>query len=86
MKTKNIFCNEYFFSVDQLIDTLSVKRLDGFALKAIFLVLFVGWFVCCFFFGIFFIQFLYFGFKMFVLVLQLQSKINETYQTHIRFK
>ena len=23
---------------------------------------------------------------MFVLVLQLQSKINETYQTHIRFK
>ena len=50
MKTKNIVCNEYFFSVDQLIDTLSVKRLDGFALKAIFLVLFVGWFVCCFFF------------------------------------
>ena len=45
MKTKNIFCNEYFFSVDQLIGTLSVKRLDGFALKAICLVLFVCLFV-----------------------------------------
>jgi len=27
-----------------------------------------------------------FGFEMFVLVLQLQSKINKTYQTEIRFK
>ena len=40
------------FLVDQLIETLSVKRLDRFALKVICLVLFVDLFVCLFF-GIF---------------------------------
>ena len=57
------------------------------------LVLLVGWsvglFVCLFVFWhflLFFIVFIFFGFKMFVFVLQLQSKMNKTYQTHIRFK
>ena len=54
------------------------------------LVLFVGLFVCLFvcfsaLFYCFLLFFIFFGFKMFVLVLQIQSQINKTYQTHIRF-
>ena len=50
------------------------------------LVLFVGLFVCfSAMFYCFLLFFIFFGFKMFVLVLQIQSQINKTYQTHIRF-
>ena len=55
------------FFVDKLIETLSVKRLDRFALKVICLVLFVGWFVCCFL--AFFLLFFFYDFFI-ILVLK----------------
>ena len=80
----NIFWNEKFL-VDYLTENISVKRLDSFALTAICLVLFIRLFVCLFvFFKTFFI--VNYGFKMFVFVLQVQSKIYKRYQTQIRFK
>ena len=69
-------------------------KLLNFLVDSVYLFSFVCLFVC-FFWGGHFLLFLLllllllffnFGFKMFVLVLQLQSKINKTYQTHIRFK
>ena len=54
---RNIFWNEQFF-VDQLIETLSVKRLDRFALKVICLALFAGLFVCLFFWTFLILYFL----------------------------
>ena len=71
------------FFGDQLIELLSVKRLDRFALTAFCSLVFFA-------FGIIIIIiimyiFFNFGFEMFVFVLQIQSKINKTYQTQIRF-
>ena len=79
----NIFWNETFL-VDYLTENISVKRLDRFALTIICLVLFIRLFVCFLLFFAFFI--VNYVFKMFVFVLQVQSKIYKTYQTQIRFK
>ena len=74
------------FFGDQLIELLSVKRLDRFALTAFCsLVFFAFGIIIIIIIIIIMYIFFNFGFEMFVFVLQIQSKINKTYQTQIRF-
>ena len=72
------------FFGDQLIELLSVKRLDRFALTAFCSLVFFAFGIIIIIIIIMYI-FFNFGFEMFVFVLQIQSKINKTYQTQIRF-